>query len=178
MCLGTIYVTISSRNIFIKHFFHDWNFTFQPSANSTEGQNASVLISKVRIRNYYHRGDSASESEHNGIIYVFMLCSAVTLALGILTGWHCKLISCGETSIEWHINKEDARKLKKQGLVFKNPYDFGIWNNWKMFLGLVEGRSWLFILFPSVHPPYGDGLTWPPPPVDVKKDRDRKLHVV
>ena len=39
-------------------------------------------------------------------------------------------------------------------------------------------RSWLFILFPSVHPPYGDGLTWPPPPVDVKKDRDRKLHVV
>ena len=24
MCLGTIYVTISSRNIFIKHFFHDW----------------------------------------------------------------------------------------------------------------------------------------------------------
>jgi len=158
--------------------FFKQNFTFQPSANSTEGQNASVLISKVRIRNYYHRGDSASESEHNGIIYVFMLCSAVTLALGILTGWHCKLISCGETSIEWHINKEDARKLKKQGLVFKNPYDFGIWNNWKMFLGLVEGRSWLFILFPSVHPPYGDGLTWPPPPVDVKKDRDRKLHVV
>ena len=46
-----------------------------------------------------------------------MLCSAVTLALGVLTGWHCRLISCGETSIEWHINKEDARKFKKQGLV-------------------------------------------------------------
>ena len=69
------------------------------------------------MRNSHHRKDSASESEHNSIIYVFMLCSAVTLALGILTGWHCKLISSGETSIEWHLNKEDTKQLKKQGLV-------------------------------------------------------------
>ena len=79
-----------------------------------------------QLRNYHHRGDSASESEHNSVIYVFMLCSAVTLALGVLTGWHCKLISCGETSIEWHINKEDARKLKKQGLVRVLKFNFCI----------------------------------------------------
>jgi len=24
--------------------------------------------------------------------------------------------------------------------VFRNPFDFGIWNNWKILLGLVEGR--------------------------------------
>ncbi|XP_078357853.1 palmitoyltransferase ZDHHC16B-like isoform X2 [Oculina patagonica] len=184
MCLGTIYVTVSSRDIFIKHFLHDWNYPSQPSSNSTNGQNASLLASKLKVsgwqlhvRNSHHREDSASESEHNSVIYVVMLCSAVTLALGVLTGWHCKLISSGETSIEWHVNKEDAKKFKKQGLVFRNPYNFGIWNNWRIILGLAEGRSWLRILFPSVHPPYGDGLTWPPPPKK-KKSTYRKLHVV
>ena len=70
-----------------------------------------------QLKKYNHTGDSGLESERNSVLYVFMLCSAVTLALGVLTGWHCKLISCGETSIEWHINIEDARKLKKRGLV-------------------------------------------------------------
>ena len=46
-----------------------------------------------------------------------MLCSSVTLALGILTGWHCRLISYGETSIEWHSNRDDAKRLRKKGLV-------------------------------------------------------------
>ena len=72
------------------------------------------------MRNSHHKENSTSESEHNSIIYVFMLCSAVTLALGVLTGWHCKLISSGETSIEWHANKDDAKKLRKQGLVRKS----------------------------------------------------------
>jgi len=107
-----------------------------------------------------------------------MLCSAVTLALGILTGWHCKLISSGETSIEWYSNKDDAKILQKKGLVFRNPYHFGFWNNWKMLLGLVDGRSWLCILLPSAHPPFGDGITWNPLPVDVKENRKGKLHVV
>lgn len=24
--------------------------------------------------------------------------------------------------------------------VFRNPYNFGVWNNWRMLLGLVDGR--------------------------------------
>lgn len=24
MCLGTLYVTVCARNLFIMHFFHDW----------------------------------------------------------------------------------------------------------------------------------------------------------
>lgn len=60
---------------------------------------------------------SGSQSEHRCVLFVFMLCSAVTLALGFLTGWHCRLISYGETSIEWHVNKDDAKRLRKQGLV-------------------------------------------------------------
>ena len=66
---------------------------------------------------YRYKEESASKSEHRCILFVFMLCSSVTLALGILTGWHCRLISYGETSIEWHSNRDDARKLRKKGLV-------------------------------------------------------------
>ena len=39
-------------------------------------------------------------------LYMCPCCALlnITLALRILTGWQCKLISCEETSIEWHIN--------------------------------------------------------------------------
>lgn len=176
MCLGTLYVTVSARNIFIKHFFHDWS-----SANIIgDPQNSSLktLDSKIKPGRSYHRGESASQSEHRCVLFVVMLCSCVTLALGILTGWHCKLISHGETSIEWHTNRDDAKRLRKQGLVFRNPYNFGIWSNWKMLLGMVDGRSWLSILLPLPHPPFGDGLSWTPLPEDMKKDGKGKLHIV
>lgn len=39
-------------------------------------------------------------------------------------------------------------------------------------------RSWLRVLLPSVHPPYGDGLTWPPPPESATRSDVRKLHIV
>jgi palmitoyltransferase len=55
--------------------------------------------------------------EHNSIVFVFMLCSAVTLALGFLTAWHVLLIVKGETSIELHINKSNRIAFKKRGLV-------------------------------------------------------------
>lgn len=183
MCLGTIYVTVTSRNLFIKHFFHDLNYRLVSSFNVSNGKNATLLMSKLILdklhhKNFNHKEDGASESEHNSILYVFILCSAVTLALGALTGWHCNLIGRGETSIEWHSNKEEARIYRKQGLVFRNPYDFGVWNNWRILLGLVERRSWLRVLLPSVHPPYGDGLTWPPPPESAARNKERKLHIV
>ena len=39
-------------------------------------------------------------------------------------------------------------------------------------------RSWLCILLPSSHPPFGDGVTWPPLPADAKEDGKGKLHIV
>ena len=33
-----------------------------------------------------------------------------------------------------------ARRVVLILQVFKNPYDYGIWNNWRLLLGLVEGR--------------------------------------
>ncbi|XP_024938502.1 palmitoyltransferase ZDHHC16A isoform X2 [Cephus cinctus] len=93
------------------------------------------------------------------IIYAALVCLATFAALGALAWWHACLIARGETSIEARINSTESLKYEAQGRVYRNPYDFGPRENWKLFLGL-NGRSWWHILFPSIHGPYGDGLTW------------------
>ena len=60
---------------------------------------------------------SSHDYQHSSIIFVFMLSSAVTLALGLLTCWHLRLVTYGETSIELHINKKKTRELKRKRLV-------------------------------------------------------------
>ena len=54
---------------------------------------------------------------HVAVLYQFILCSGVTLALGLLMLWHGRLISRGETSIEMHINSSQRKKYKKKNLV-------------------------------------------------------------
>uniref|UniRef100_A0A6I8NEH0 Uncharacterized protein n=1 Tax=Ornithorhynchus anatinus TaxID=9258 RepID=A0A6I8NEH0_ORNAN len=99
---------------------------------------------------------------HKSIIYLWVLCSSVGLALGLLTLWHAALISRGETSIERHINRKERQRLQKKGKVFRNPYNYGFLDNWKVFLGVDAGRHWVTrVLLPSRHPPPGSGLSWP-----------------
>ncbi|XP_026674225.1 palmitoyltransferase ZDHHC16 isoform X2 [Ceratina calcarata] len=88
-----------------------------------------------------------------------LICVAAFAALGALTWWHAGLITRGETSIEARINSTETEKYKALGKVYQNPYNFGPRQNWRLFLGTI-GRSWWYILFPSNHGPYGDGLTW------------------
>ncbi|GAB1600488.1 palmitoyltransferase ZDHHC16-like [Argonauta hians] len=114
---------------------------------------------------------------HHSIIFVFFLGSGVVVALGILSLWHARLISRGETSIEYHINKNEKKRLKKLGQTYVNPYDFGFIQNWKLFLGLTEGRTfWRHILFPSRHKPQGNGLQWETTTFTVDKFED--IHVL
>jgi len=44
--------------------------------------------------------------------------------------------------------------------VYINPYNFGRRKNWRLFLGMVRGRTWRHVLLPSPHKPTGEGLTW------------------
>ncbi|XP_063101180.1 palmitoyltransferase ZDHHC16 isoform X7 [Cavia porcellus] len=102
---------------------------------------------------------------HKSLVYLWFLCSSVALALGALTAWHAVLISRGETSIERHINKKERRRLQEKGRVFRNPYNYGCLDNWKVFLGVDTGRHWLTrVLLPSSHLPHGNGMSWEPPP--------------
>lgn len=85
----------------------------------------------------------------------------VIAALGGLVAWHSQLVCKGETSIEANINKAETARLAQLGRLYINPYNFGTRKNWRLFLGLVQGRSWLrHVFLPSAHEPLGDGLTW------------------
>ncbi|XP_055416791.1 palmitoyltransferase ZDHHC16 isoform X6 [Bubalus kerabau] len=102
---------------------------------------------------------------HKSLVYLWFLCSSVALALGALTIWHAVLISRGETSIERHINKKERQRLQAKGRVFRNHYNYGCLDNWKVFLGVDTGRHWLTrVLLPSSHLPHGNGMSWDPPP--------------
>lgn len=95
------------------------------------------------------------------IIYMALICFGVLFAMGALASWHSRLIGRGETSIENHINRAETTRLAAIGKMHVNPYDLGRRNNWRVFLGLVRGRSWLFhVVLPSAHEPPGNGLTW------------------
>ncbi|KAK3723846.1 hypothetical protein QZH41_019510 [Actinostola sp. cb2023] len=156
-------------------------FTFQRiDEKPTKSRDVSV---QKKIAMYLGRYTNVEDFDHNSIIFVFMLCSAVAVALGFLTSWHILLILKGETSIELHINKSKRIEYRKLGKVceitlktftrfgapcknnvYRNPYDYGPWQNWKILLGIVNNRSWTSIVLPSSHHPYGDGITWKPPP--------------
>ena len=72
------------------------------------------------------------------IVLAALICVATLAALGALTWWHAGLISRGETSIEGRINSTLEGKFKAQGKRYRNPYDFGRKENWKIFLGLQD----------------------------------------
>ncbi|KAM9612174.1 palmitoyltransferase ZDHHC16 isoform 9-T9 [Morphnus guianensis] len=89
---------------------------------------------------------------------------------GSFAVWHAALITRGETSIERHINKKERQRLQKKGKVFRNPYSYGSWDNWKVFLGVDMPRHWLTrVLLPSPHLPHGTGLSWDLPPCMTKQ---------
>ncbi|XP_033005763.1 palmitoyltransferase ZDHHC16 isoform X1 [Lacerta agilis] len=107
---------------------------------------------------------------HKSIVYAWVLCSSVALALGALMLWHSVLITRGETSIERHINRKERKRLRLKGKVFQNPYNYGPLGNWKVFLGVETQRHWVTrVLLPSTHTPYGSGLSWETPPCIVEQ---------
>uniref|UniRef100_T1IIZ3 Palmitoyltransferase n=1 Tax=Strigamia maritima TaxID=126957 RepID=T1IIZ3_STRMM len=102
-----------------------------------------------------------TEFYHNAIMYLAFLCVGVLLTLGSLVVWHVYLISNGQTSIEALINKAEKIRCSKDKKAFLNPYDFGLKENWRLFMGLHDGRNWRHVVFPSWHKPIGTGLQWP-----------------
>lgn len=99
-------------------------------------------------------------SRHTLIGFEAFLTTGTFLILGMLALWHARLISEGQTSIEAHINRAERKRLKAEGKVYRNPYDFSPWHNWCLFLGLIDGRGWIAVLWPSTHEPRGLGLEW------------------
>lgn len=99
--------------------------------------------------------------KRRAIIYMALVCVGVLFAMGALASWHSRLIGRSETSIEHHINRAETTRLAALGKCHVNPYDLGHRKNWRLFLGLVQGRGWLLhVVLPSAHEPPSNGLTW------------------
>ncbi|KAM4704279.1 palmitoyltransferase ZDHHC16 isoform 3-T3 [Rhinophrynus dorsalis] len=142
MTMGCIYCSISSRVMFQEAY----------AAVETYNQTPPPTFS-FRERAF-----------HKCIIYLWVLCSSVALALGALTLWHAMLITRGETSIERHINKKERKRQKSIGKEFHNPYSYGRGENWRIFFGVETKQHWITrVVLPSAHPPDGNGLTWSAP---------------
>lgn len=100
---------------------------------------------------------SADPWKRKAVFFMAVSCFSVLFALGSLVVIHGKNISRGETSVESYINAV----MRERSTTFKNPYSYGKRKNWRIFLGLTQGRTFLrHVLFPSRHAPTGTGLTW------------------
>uniref|UniRef100_A0A1I8MF10 Palmitoyltransferase n=1 Tax=Musca domestica TaxID=7370 RepID=A0A1I8MF10_MUSDO len=109
----------------------------------------------------YEANSAHIASRRRALWFMAFMCVAVVIALGTLCSWHAKLITRGETSIEAHINQSERRRYQAQNKIYINPYNFGPKKNWRLFLGLVRGRTfWRTVLLPSWHKPEGDGLSF------------------
>ncbi|XP_010125199.1 PREDICTED: probable palmitoyltransferase ZDHHC16 [Chlamydotis macqueenii] len=161
MTMGCIYCSISGWEMFrdayaaIERMKQLEKERLQVAANQTYYQTPPPTFS-FRQRAF-----------HKSVVYLWVLCSSVALALGALTLWHAALITRGETSIERHINKKERQRLQKKGKVFRNPYSFGKHHNFSFLLWPHSSphRHWLTrVLLPSPHLPHGTGLRWDLPP--------------
>nr|DBA14945.1 TPA: hypothetical protein GDO54_004218 [Pyxicephalus adspersus] len=142
MTLGCIYCSISSRVMFRDAY----------SAIETFYSQTPPPTISFRERMF-----------HKCIIYLWVLCSSVALALGALTLWHAMLITRGETSIERHINKKERKRLLTIGKVNKlHPTSNTLRHCNTAAFTLCQ--HWITrVILPSSHSAYGDGLTWNPP---------------
>ncbi|KAH3789105.1 hypothetical protein DPMN_167274 [Dreissena polymorpha] len=170
MWMGTIYVSWVGHELFRQHFYGDKPTRFPPFLYPLNAIHDAIYNPKENPKPqvFIISEDSPMIEEnyleyyyHIAVLYEFILCSGVTLALGLLMVWHAKLISVGETSIEVHINNTQRKKYKKKNLIYTNPFHYGLKKNWMVFLGFSNFSSFVRrVLLPSTHEPEGSGLTW------------------
>lgn len=167
MTLGCVYCSISGRNLFLDAYNALERFKHLDVEKPGVPVTGMGLLIGLLPPGQTHYQTAAppytfkDKMIHKSIIYMWVLTSTVGVALGALTVWHAVLISRGETSIERHINSKETQRLAKRGRVYKNPFNYGRLNNWKIFFGVEKTSHWVTrVLLPSGHAPHGDGLTW------------------
>lgn len=99
--------------------------------------------------------------KNNFIIFELLLTVSAFVAIGVLMGWHARMITNGETCIESLRNKKERLRLRGARERFFNPFDKGRKNNWRRFFGLNQkGIRLRHVFFPSTHKPWNDGIEW------------------
>lgn len=120
------------------------------------------LISSQKLNSVEIRAEVSNAPTYFTFLFLFIVALTASVVLLGFTFWHFWLISHAETTIDFHTNSVERKRLKKLGEKFVNPYHLGFRLNWKMFLSV---NKWYEIfyrnLLPSTHRPFCDGINWP-----------------
>ncbi|RNA04818.1 putative palmitoyltransferase ZDHHC16 isoform X5 [Brachionus plicatilis] len=89
----------------------------------------------------------------------FFLSFVAIFAVGGLAAINSFIISNGATNIELRSMRIPCVPSTYSNA--RNPYDLGFRENWKIFLGFNDFRSFILkVVLPSTHKPLGDGIDW------------------
>lgn len=103
-----------------------------------------------------HRLTSA---EVQSVMFSFVLCLAVGIAVSVLFGMHAYLILTGQTTIEFYGNRSKAKSMHRRGEVFVNMYDLGAKQNWADVFGPSPwGIEWMLPRWTDVD--ITKGIAW------------------
>merc|ERR1712216_907134 len=69
------------------------------------------------------------------IVFTFVICLSVGIAVLVLLSWHVYLILTAQTTIEFYGNRTSKRHARTRGKLFTNPYDQGTRANWEAVMG-------------------------------------------
>nr|XP_018917302.1 PREDICTED: probable palmitoyltransferase ZDHHC16 [Bemisia tabaci] len=167
--LGTFYLMLFGFEIAYHELWEDYFRSEDLNDESLEGHAVRInkslpvdewVLEPVNGGDIIYPVNHGRDWRRKAILFMAFICSGAFVAIGALLIYHYRLISAGETSIEYHINKDQRKKFAALNKEYKNPYNFGRKRNWRIFFGLQKDRSWLHVFFPSAHKPIGDGLQW------------------
>jgi len=94
-------------------------------------------------------------------MFVFVLSTAVAVALSVMLAWQLYLVLTSQTTIEFYFNRYKAQQARKKGRTYNNPYNLGLLENWLYFFGIKREPYWWFIWLLPNHKMGGDGITFP-----------------
>lgn len=86
----------------------------------------------------------------------WILAACISVALGLLGGFHVYLVMTNQTTIEFQMTMERCFMSKKKGESYRNPYDLGAVRNIQDIFGPGARGCWLFPLL--AQRPLGDGM--------------------
>lgn len=92
-----------------------------------------------------------SKDERTPIMFAFMLCLSIGIAVLLLSVFHAYLLFTSQTTIEFHGNWANMRRAKKLKKKWRNPYDLGLVRNFQQVYGM---QSAIFaVMIPSLREP-------------------------
>ncbi|KAJ3327132.1 hypothetical protein HDU91_004451, partial [Kappamyces sp. JEL0680] len=98
---------------------------------------------------------------HVLFLFIYLVATAVGVALVGMMLWQGYLIGTSQTSVEFQINAYQRSASRSTGHVYRNEYDLGTLRNFKEFFGISSTRRWYTVLIPWPYPPKSDGTRFP-----------------